>query len=96
MMLPRKVNHFRGNSLYLDQNTLWIIGYFAHSNRVFDTNLDYHAQNTPLPGEEMGFYKGVSKIQCAYLSDRRFANRRSSRHSSKIIQQPYVLPTTIL
>lgn len=49
MMLPRKVNHFRGNSPYLDQNTLWFIGYFAHSNRVLDTNLDYHAQNTPTP-----------------------------------------------
>lgn len=47
MMLPRKVNHFRGNSPYLDQNTLWFIGYFAHSNRVLDTNLAYHAQNTP-------------------------------------------------
>lgn len=47
MMLPRKVNHFRENSPYLNPNTLWIIGYFAHSNRVLDTNLAYHAQNTP-------------------------------------------------
>ncbi len=49
MMLPRKVNHFRGNSPYLYLNTLCFIGYFAHSNRVLDTNLDCHAQNTPTP-----------------------------------------------